>query len=311
MSAPDTNARALFAAARDDGPDASDRDALFRRIALSTGIAAGTAAGATVLSLVPAASATGVAAAAAKATTSAGTAATSAAAAAPAAFAIGSKLLALGVALGAVSTALGVIVAVTVGAPERYEAPRIAVRNPSLVAPATTSTGAKLAQPIARKRDTAGTAADADSDSDGDPNAHVSAKAKAEAKTASTVKANANAGANANVAAGSSGDLAEEARLLTAARSALVAGDAARALSLVQATRKLGSRSLEPEELGLEARALRALGRADEAAAAELVLRRRYPDHALARERAARALVRERLLRASVELRPEDAAASA
>ena len=52
----------------------------------------GTAAGATVLSLVPAASATGVAAgaaaAAATATTSAGTAATSAAAAAPAAFAI-------------------------------------------------------------------------------------------------------------------------------------------------------------------------------------------------------------------------------
>jgi hypothetical protein len=51
----------------------------------------------------------------------------------------------------------------------------------------------------------------------------------------------------------------------------------------VQATHKLRSRSLEPEELGLEARALRALGRADDAAAAELVLRRRYPDHALAR----------------------------
>ena len=70
---------------------------------------------------------------------------------------------------------------------------------------------------------------------------------------------------------------------MTAARAALMAGDAARALSLVQTTRKLGARSLEPEELGLEARALRALGRADDAAATELVLRRRYPDHALAR----------------------------
>ena len=95
-----------------------------------------------------------------------------------------------------------------------------------------------------------------------------------------------NAGASAAASAAnatSGGDLGEEARLVTAARRALVSGDAALALSLVQATRKLGTRSLEPEELGLEARALRALGRADEAAVAELVLRRRYPDHALAR----------------------------
>ena len=113
MSAPPTSARALFATARDDGPGATDCDALFRKIALSTGIAAGTAAGATVLTLVPSASATGVAAAAAQATS---TAATSAAAASPVAFALGSKLIALGVLLGAVSSALGVVVAVTLGA---------------------------------------------------------------------------------------------------------------------------------------------------------------------------------------------------
>jgi hypothetical protein len=70
---------------------------------------------------------------------------------------------------------------------------------------------------------------------------------------------------------------------VTAARAALMAGDPARALALVQTTRKWGTRSLEPEELSLEARALRALGRADDAAVTELVLRRRYPDHALAR----------------------------
>jgi hypothetical protein len=79
------------------------------------------------------------------------------------------------------------------------------------------------------------------------------------------------------------GDLALEARMLTDARAALMAGDAARALTIVRATRKLGTRALEPEELVLEARALSALGRVDEAAADELLLRRRYPDSALAR----------------------------
>jgi hypothetical protein len=119
--------------------------------------------------------------------------------------------------------------------------------------------------------------ASADAKAKLDPKLKVDAKAKADAKL------KVDARPNANIVGSSAGDLGEEARLVTAARTALVAGDAARALSLVQATRKLGARSLEPEELGLEARALRALGRADEAAAAELVLRRRYPDHALAR----------------------------
>lgn len=293
MSTPTTNARALFAAARDDGPESTDRDALFRKIALSTGIAAGTAAGATVLSLVPAASATGVVAVAATATTSAGTAATSAAAAAPAAFAIGSKLIALGLALGALTTAVGVIVAVTVstaeGPVETQHPTAIAARTANVVAPAAASPGAKLAQPVARKRDTSSATSNADVDLDTDEIAAESAKvkadakAKADARAAVAAKANGTTATSARGGSGAAGDLGEEARLVTAARNALVAGDAARALSLVQATRKLGSRSLEPEELGLEARALRALGRADEAAVAELVLRRRYPDHALAR----------------------------
>jgi hypothetical protein len=77
--------------------------------------------------------------------------------------------------------------------------------------------------------------------------------------------------------------LAEEARLVSEARAALVKGDAERALALARSGASLSVRALEPEELALEARALRALGRYDEARAAELTLRRRFPDHALAR----------------------------
>ena len=77
--------------------------------------------------------------------------------------------------------------------------------------------------------------------------------------------------------------LAAEARLVTDARRALVRGDAAEALGRIRQTHALTRRALEPEELALEARALRMLGRADEALAAELVLRRRFPTHALAR----------------------------
>lgn len=77
--------------------------------------------------------------------------------------------------------------------------------------------------------------------------------------------------------------LSDEARVVTEARAALLHGDPARALTLAQSTRHRESRSLEPEELGLEVRALRALGRTDEAMATELTLRRRFPNHALSR----------------------------
>jgi hypothetical protein len=84
-------------------------------------------------------------------------------------------------------------------------------------------------------------------------------------------------------AADQASSLAEEARLVTEARAALVRGEPARALVLVRSTSRLPARALEPEELVLETRALRALGRADEALAAELTLRRRFPGHALSR----------------------------
>lgn len=67
------------------------------------------------------------------------------------------------------------------------------------------------------------------------------------------------------------------------ARAALIRGEPDRALTLARATRRLPARVLEPEELGLEVRALRALERADEALATELTLRKRFPNHALSR----------------------------
>lgn len=186
------------------------------------------------------------------------------------------KLLALGAVLGAASMALGVILALTLVTPEPT---RAAARSGAAVTPASAMPGAKLAQPAARKRDP-------DANANANANAAASATATADTKTSADESAKSKASASAagaSAAGASGGDLAEEARLVTAARSALMAGDAARALALVQSTRKWRTRSLEPEELGLEARALRALGRADDAAVTELVLRRRYPDHALAR----------------------------
>lgn len=267
------DARSLFAAAREDGPDAAERDVVFRKIALATGVAAGTAAGVTALSALPSAPALVAGAAAAEAATSAGAAASTSAATGGA---FGMKLLALGAVLGAASMALGVILALTLVTPEPT---RAAARSGAAVTPASAMPGAKLAQPAARKRDP-------DANANANANAAASATATADTKTSADESAKSKASASAagaSAAGASGGDLAEEARLVTAARSALMAGDAARALALVQSTRKWRTRSLEPEELGLEARALRALGRADDAAVTELVLRRRYPDHALAR----------------------------
>jgi hypothetical protein len=275
MSTPDV--RALFAAAREDGPDDAERDAVFRDIAIATGVATATAAAVSALSAAGAASAVADAAtsAAVEAGTSAGTAS---AAAAKSGGMFGFKLLAVGAALGAVSTALGVVLALTVVAPESS---RGSGRVASTTAPAMVSPGAKLAQPEARKRDLA----DGNDAHDGDDDVtRGNAVRTGTGTSAHDIGTGSDvASASADVNGGGASDLGEEARLVTAARNALVAGDPAKALSLVQGTRKLSARSLEPEELGLEARALRALGRADDAAATELVLRRRYPDHALAR----------------------------
>lgn len=77
--------------------------------------------------------------------------------------------------------------------------------------------------------------------------------------------------------------LAREAALVSRARSALVSGDPQTALALVREARRTGANALTPEEMSLEARALRALGRADEAAAVDVALRLSHPNHALVR----------------------------
>jgi hypothetical protein len=77
--------------------------------------------------------------------------------------------------------------------------------------------------------------------------------------------------------------LAQEASLVAQARAALVRGDPRLALQAIQTARTLPSRQLVPEELTVEAQALRALGREDDANQADAVLKARYPESALAR----------------------------
>jgi hypothetical protein len=77
--------------------------------------------------------------------------------------------------------------------------------------------------------------------------------------------------------------LAREAELVAEARGAVVRGEPAAALAAIRAAQGLPGHALEPEELSLEVRALRALGQLDAANAAEAKLRAKYPDNALAR----------------------------
>ncbi len=244
------NARSLFAAAREDAPDPGERDAVFHRIALATGIAAGAAAAASVAPAAPTA---------AVATVAGIVGAAGGSGASASVFSL--KALAIGAVIGAACTALGGVLVVTLAMPE---APAAHAPGGPAGRGRVVASGAKLASPHARQLDPSEATARA---------TRLAEESKPAPEPVS----------GASVALDAPSDLAEEARLVTAARTALVAGDAARALVLVQATRKLSARALEPEELGLEARALRALGRADDAAATELVLRRRYPESALAR----------------------------
>ena len=83
----------------------------------------------------------------------------------------------------------------------------------------------------------------------------------------------------------STGDdaLAREASLVVEAREALGRGDPQAALRAIHAARMLPSHQLGPEELTVEAQALRALGRDDQAKDVDSTLRKRFPESALAR----------------------------
>lgn len=86
-----------------------------------------------------------------------------------------------------------------------------------------------------------------------------------------------------NALAGQPSDLAREAQLVAEARAALAHGDPRAALRRVHATMTVEVRQLVPEEIAVEAQALRALGRRDAAAAIEAELRALFPESALAR----------------------------
>jgi len=82
-----------------------------------------------------------------------------------------------------------------------------------------------------------------------------------------------------------SGDdaLTREASLVASARAALSGGNAEEALRLVRSARSMPSPQLVPEELTVEAQALRALGKADDARGVDATLHSQYPESALAR----------------------------
>jgi hypothetical protein len=77
--------------------------------------------------------------------------------------------------------------------------------------------------------------------------------------------------------------LSLEASLISEARAALVSGNALTALRKARTARALPVRQLVPEELTVEAQALRALGRDGEASSVDQALRAQYPESALAR----------------------------
>jgi hypothetical protein len=162
------------------------------------------------------------------------------------------KLLALGAVLGVLGT---VVTALAVGPFADGGRAPAAVRGPAVAARGST-VGARLADPRPRARAEPPAASTA-------PRAVKASVALAPRLEASTLE--------------------EEARLVTEMRAALVRGDAEQALALARAVERLSVRALEPEELRLEVRALRALGRADDALALELTIRRRFPAQARVR----------------------------
>lgn len=204
----------------------------------------------------------GTAAAGAKAAAEAASAAKTSADAAAGVKVVGTsagavKLVAAGAAAGALLTGLGVVAVVVASEPLTHS---VSARAPTVRAREDgRASGTELATAPARPKI-----------------ATVSPAAVAEAPGGGVAPVSAPA-RNAESA------LAEEARLLTDARRALVRGDADAALARIEEAKQLRTRALEPEQMGIEARALRAAGRADEAAAVELRLRARYPEHALAK----------------------------
>jgi hypothetical protein len=89
--------------------------------------------------------------------------------------------------------------------------------------------------------------------------------------------------ASAEAPAAQDDALAREASLLAEARNALAKRDALSALQIIRGLRSMPTRQLIPEELAVEAQALRSLGLEDDANAVDATLRARFPDSVLGR----------------------------
>jgi hypothetical protein len=237
----------LFAAARDDAPSRAVQDGVWARVAAKTVATAGAGA---------------AGAAGAAATT--GAKAAGAALLPPAA-----KLLVVGAALGATVAGASFVVLGPAG-PPRSASPPVVSANAARPTHAAASRGRDDPPPAFELPP-----ATESLPSSASPSPSASASAPPPVAAVGSLRP-------ATVAAEDPSALAEEARLVTEARRALVSGDPERALVWIRRTRGLSTRALEPEELALEARALRALGRTDEARATDEALRRRFPGHALA-----------------------------
>jgi hypothetical protein len=212
------------------------------------------------------------------------------------------KLLVLGTLLGgSLTIGLGAVALFMTGGSPTQAGGRIAMAAP---APAT-SAPPPLVAPEGRRPDSS-TQVSPSSDGPPMPEAQVpSATAAAlavhsahavppEAARKATVaaRAGANTPPGGAFAAGhgtvdprSDGDdaLAREASMLAEARNALIRRDALSALQIVRGIRALPARQLVPEELAVEAQALRALGLNDDANAVDVTLRSRFPDSVLGR----------------------------
>ncbi len=243
------SAQSLFDIARDDGPPADRRDAMWDQIATATGAGAAVSAAAAMKAPAAAASSAG------------------------------------GVATTILATIGTAIVALALSAPDssgRADAPPRVTTPAAQISPTGDVRPPRPAPPEhARPAPTSDVHAPA-----GDVRVRVSTPVGPVTTIGPATHAPApRPAATARAAeSGEPGDaLSHEADLVSRARTALRAGDASTALTLARRARSEGARALEPEEMKLEARALRALGRADEAAAVEVALRLRHPGHALAR----------------------------
>jgi hypothetical protein len=266
----------LLEAARADVPSAATRTKMWSRVSGAVGGAASVAAATT------AAAATGAAGATSGAGGTGG-----ALAGGGAGVGVGAaKMLAIGVLLGGTVTVGMAATLLHIGS-----TPNVAPKATAQVAPV-----AVVASPLATSAAAAGArpgdesaahAALGSSDPAPAPSHALGPVSANEGMTAPSVAAPAQAAHAARAKAArrmeSSNSLSLEASLITEARAALVNGDALTALRKARVARSLPARQLVPEELTVEAQALRALGRDGEANAVDQTLRAQYPESALAR----------------------------